>query len=167
MSHLRVRWDRSEEGCPRTNPSIGESSVASFSNECAICLQDYRPNEVIVISDNPSCSHCYHRDCIVEYLIPFLEFEGKDDSNSDGDYDTDGSSFPPSLSTTRTYGDKGALCPRRAFVIVVAMIQLEGAREECGLVGYFKAATFLQCIVHPWFLCLAETILESDSKCDG
>ena len=59
-----------------TSPTTETTTTTTVPNRCVICLQDYRPNEIIVLSDNPSCSHCYHRDCILEYLIPLLKFDG-------------------------------------------------------------------------------------------
>lgn len=101
VSNLHINWDRHNGENPST-----------FPNECAICLQEYQPNEVIVVSDNPSCSHCYHRDCIVEYLIPLLEFEGNNQSNSDGsNHGDETSTQPPSQSITTSHGGKGLPCP--------------------------------------------------------
>ena len=108
VSNLHINWDRRDG----QNPSI-------FPNECAICLQEYRPDEVIAVSDNPSCLHCYHRDCIVEYLIPLLEFEGNNQSNRDDNNHGDETSPQPSQSTTTSHGGKGLPCPccRLPFLI--------------------------------------------------
>jgi len=100
VSNLHINWDRRNG----EKPSI-------FPNECAICLQEYRPNEVIAVSDNPSCLHCYHRDCIVEYLIPLLEFEGNNQSNNNGSNHGDETSTQPSQSTATSHGGKGFPCP--------------------------------------------------------
>jgi hypothetical protein len=124
-SQLRVRWDREQERCRGDRPSTGESSMASFPNECAICLQEYQPGEAIVVSDNPSCKHCYHRDCIVEYLIPLFDLEGGEDRNDDADNNGGTMPLPPSPSTTRS----GALCPccRQPFLLDPPRIEDSGS----------------------------------------
>jgi Ring finger domain len=47
-------------GPPRTVPG-----------ECVICLEAYKPGEIVVWSSAPqsTCQHVYHRDCITNYLI--------------------------------------------------------------------------------------------------
>ena len=42
-------------------------------NVCAICLEAYRPNETVVWSSNIDCSHAFHQDCILDYLVTKLE----------------------------------------------------------------------------------------------
>lgn len=98
--NILIKWNRYNGEKPST-----------FSNECAICLQEYRPNEVIAVSDNPSCSHCYHRDCIVEYLIPRLELESNQQLDGVGDNEISETSAHPSESTTTSHGNKGLSCP--------------------------------------------------------
>jgi hypothetical protein len=43
-------------------------------NACAICLESYKPDETVVWSSNNDCSHAFHQDCILDYLVK-LEVE--------------------------------------------------------------------------------------------
>lgn len=45
-------------------------------HRCPICLENYGPREIIVWSENPSCRHCYHQDCILDYLVPLVGTDG-------------------------------------------------------------------------------------------
>ena len=36
---------------------------------CAICLMEYTPTERICWSSNPECTHVFHEDCIMNWLI--------------------------------------------------------------------------------------------------
>jgi hypothetical protein len=38
-------------------------------NVCAICLEVYKPNETVIWSSNIDCSHAFHQDCILDYLM--------------------------------------------------------------------------------------------------
>jgi hypothetical protein len=42
---------------------------STVSNCCAVCLEAYKPGEVIVWSCNNECPHVYHRECMVDYLV--------------------------------------------------------------------------------------------------
>mmetsp|Transcript_8666 Transcript_8666/g.24912 ORF Transcript_8666/g.24912 Transcript_8666/m.24912 type:complete len:297 (-) Transcript_8666:284-1174(-) len=46
-----------------TTPSCTSSSC------CTICLSDYKPDDSVVASDNLDCTHTFHSDCIVDYLV--------------------------------------------------------------------------------------------------
>ena len=119
-SYIRVRFDRNDCDDPETQHVAGKSSFSTFPNECAICLQEYRPNEVIVASDNPSCVHCYHRDCIVEYLIPLLENGANQNESRSDRGDVGGGRPSQSLpSTAHSQNDRGLPCPccRQPFLV--------------------------------------------------
>ena len=45
-------------------------------NCCAICLESYRVGEKVAWSTNVSCSHAFHRSCIVEYLVTMKDGNG-------------------------------------------------------------------------------------------
>lgn len=36
---------------------------------CAICLAEYEPNERVSWSSNQDCTHAFHEDCVVEWLV--------------------------------------------------------------------------------------------------
>jgi hypothetical protein len=36
---------------------------------CAICLAEYEPSERVSWSSNPDCTHAFHEDCVVEWLV--------------------------------------------------------------------------------------------------
>ena len=120
MSYLRVKLDRSDGKSPQAQHLTSKSPLSTFPNECAICLQEYQLNEVIVASNNPPCVHCYHRDCILEYLIPLLDVEGNhNESTSDGGNADNDRYSPSSPSTTHSHDGKSLPCPccRRPFLV--------------------------------------------------
>lgn len=39
-----------------------------YAVECWICLEEYKENDEVVISSNPSCKHMFHKQCILEWL---------------------------------------------------------------------------------------------------
>ena len=50
------------------------SSLSSFRNEskpstCNICLMDFEEGEIVGFSKNPDCNHCYHKECILDWLM--------------------------------------------------------------------------------------------------
>ena len=38
-------------------------------NCCAVCLGGYSVGDEVVWSSNPKCSHAFHKECIIEWLV--------------------------------------------------------------------------------------------------
>jgi hypothetical protein len=36
---------------------------------CAICLSSFKPQQLVCESNNPSCRHIFHKDCMVNWLM--------------------------------------------------------------------------------------------------
>jgi len=49
--------------------STPQGPELTFPNLCAICLDPYQEESTIVWSNNPSCLHAFHKDCILDYLV--------------------------------------------------------------------------------------------------
>jgi hypothetical protein len=45
----------------------GQSKVCS--NVCTICLMEYEPSERVSWSSNKECTHVFHEDCIIHWLV--------------------------------------------------------------------------------------------------
>ena len=39
-----------------------------INGTCIICLDDFVKDDIIVWSEDPSCRHIYHKECMVQYL---------------------------------------------------------------------------------------------------
>lgn len=46
----------------------GEKKERICSNCCAICLEAYKVNDIVVWSSSPDCCHVFHQFCLVEAL---------------------------------------------------------------------------------------------------
>jgi len=46
-----------------------ENGVLVVPSLCAICLGSYEIDERVVVSSNPLCSHVFHKECILEWLV--------------------------------------------------------------------------------------------------
>jgi len=46
-----------------------EEELKSVPNNCAICLSEYVSGDTIVTSCDPMCSHAFHQECIIEWLV--------------------------------------------------------------------------------------------------
>merc|ERR1712183_515128 len=51
---------------------IGEKQITT-SGKCVICLEEFVKDDVIVWSENETCNHVYHKDCMVNYLASNAE----------------------------------------------------------------------------------------------
>jgi hypothetical protein len=43
----------------------GEEEMAG----CAICLRHFKPQQLVCVSNNSSCRHVFHKDCMVDWLM--------------------------------------------------------------------------------------------------
>lgn len=44
---------------------------------CAICLAEYEASERVSWSSNPDCTHAFHEDCVVEWLVSLGQTKSK------------------------------------------------------------------------------------------
>ena len=45
-----------------------EETARICSNCCAICLEPYKVDDIVVWSSSPDCRHVFHQECLVEGL---------------------------------------------------------------------------------------------------
>jgi hypothetical protein len=50
-------------------PRRQSPQIETVSNECAICLDTYKPGESVVWSCNRNCPHAFHQDCLLDYWV--------------------------------------------------------------------------------------------------
>ena len=48
---------------------LGDATVRLVPNCCAVCLSEYRVGDVVTWSSNRDCTHAFHRECVVGWLI--------------------------------------------------------------------------------------------------
>jgi hypothetical protein len=71
--------EASQEAAPPTNSSPASCAMGSDDCEslaggdemadCAICLSHFKPQELVCKSNNSSCQHIFHKDCMVGWLM--------------------------------------------------------------------------------------------------
>lgn len=49
--------------------SASGEEAGRVPNQCAICLEGYCVEDPVVWSSNPDCSHAFHEDCLVDWLV--------------------------------------------------------------------------------------------------
>jgi hypothetical protein len=60
-----------------TSCAVGSDDCESLAGEeeeeemagCAICLSQFKPQQLVCESNNASCQHIFHKDCIVDWLM--------------------------------------------------------------------------------------------------
>jgi hypothetical protein len=50
-------------------PGRVSPQTETVPNNCAICLEAYKPGEIVVWSGNPECNHAFHQGCITTCLV--------------------------------------------------------------------------------------------------
>jgi hypothetical protein len=76
---LEVEAEAPQPPAPPTNSStascvMGSDDCESLAGEdemagCAICLSHFKPQELVCKSNNLSCQHVFHKDCMVDWLM--------------------------------------------------------------------------------------------------
>jgi len=82
LSSLTYQWgEDSENGKVKSaepsenlepNPEQEEQANATekeVTNGCAICLSNFHGGDSVCKSNNPGCSHVFHRDCLYDWLL--------------------------------------------------------------------------------------------------
>ncbi|CAB9526746.1 NADPH Oxidase [Seminavis robusta] len=59
--------------CSSNHDDDNNNNLRSVPGECAICFQDYCTGDKIIWSSNPNCVHCYHAECLRQWLLPWRD----------------------------------------------------------------------------------------------
>lgn len=71
----RVKYQTSDSSLSETDTT--PTKLTSAGDCCVLCLDPYQAQEQIVRSENPDCSHWYHEECFVDYLMCLAAKESK------------------------------------------------------------------------------------------
>merc|ERR1711862_777944 len=71
MNELKTQiyFDYKEEIKKKPQEEENNNIDLDEENMCSICLLAYKDDDVIAKSHNEECSHIYHKDCIVQWLL--------------------------------------------------------------------------------------------------
>lgn len=67
-------WNVPKQGTAVEEDKTTESpdcSLRPIPDECVICMNQYTAGERIIWSSNPGCIHCFHSECLRDWLLPF------------------------------------------------------------------------------------------------
>jgi hypothetical protein len=58
--------------------AMGSDDCESLAGEeemagCAICLRHFKPQQLVCESNNSSCQHVFHKDCMVDWLMKYRD----------------------------------------------------------------------------------------------
>jgi hypothetical protein len=60
------------DSAARDNDCASEAGDEEMAG-CAICLCEFKPEQLVCASNNVSCQHVFHKDCIVDWLVKQTE----------------------------------------------------------------------------------------------
>ena len=50
-------------------PATEEEEDEAFQERCAICLERFENGDDVCYSNDPQCTHIFHRECVFEWLL--------------------------------------------------------------------------------------------------
>ena len=65
---IYLSFESGRNNCNSNHQSSKKNSKNMMSGTCVICFEDFCKDEVIVWSNDASCTHIYHKECMVNYL---------------------------------------------------------------------------------------------------
>jgi hypothetical protein len=69
-----VSCEMGSDDCESLKCEMGSDDCESLDGEeemaeCAICLRHLKPHQLVSVSNNSSCQHVFHKDCMVDWLM--------------------------------------------------------------------------------------------------